>query len=231
MRILTMKKALHTLLLSIFLLTSSLSHGHQGMQPLPRNAFLRREYGFLRPEMLYGACASPNKDVAASCLETERSDATNRFITAHGFKVGLAVGSVLFAFKRLVNPKQHQSPFEVLVWPLIWAMGYADTVLDVSSFIFKEIKIFLCKSMDPLMDPLGFCPMEVVPDLLTSLEVKLLTQWSQFPYNKKLQLGNMIFDLRRGDVQDTTASFAALTNALSLPMEPRELTFNLGTLK
>jgi hypothetical protein len=223
-----MKKMLHTLLMTAVIFASWPSCAHQsGMQPLPRNAFLRQEYAFMRPDMLYEAKGQAmNETAAAEHIEAKRSQATAQLLVSNGAKVGGVISFVLFLFNYKINREAHQSPHEILLWPLIWSMQYSEVALDMLSFTWKAAKDTYCKTFPTIMDPLGFCVVELLPDQLTAFEVKLMTQWDRFPENKRLQLGNMVFDLRRGHVQDTTASFAALSNALSLPTTAKELVYN-----
>ena len=207
--------------------------------PIEKNEFHRLEYEKMKPDMLYNTKGLiRGKEAALNYLLEERNAARNRF-TMHHLPVVLAVtvpiiyllpyhvivpivvGSVT---TKVVSP--HTTWVSILGFPAVWEFEIPKRVQNLLSLWGAPWIYCACEQFGEWVNPSNVCDTLLKPDILTDLELQLMIQWDRFDASKRLALGNMVFNLRKGQVVDTTAAFDALSNALKLPTHPISTAFD-----
>ena len=216
--------------LSFLLLVTPLA---QAQYPLifPKNPFLRNEYEYMHQSGYDIGKLDCDNHSASVHLQQERLKASLFFLGANALKAGMVASAVVVGLKKFEVAGQYHSWVSVLVFPFIWIANFPQAVMDIASLSWDAGKSAICQYTLSYFGSISLCKTLLKEDPLTALEIQLIIQWGKLPYNKQLQLVNGIFDLRRGQVQDTTHTFTALTNALSLPSTIQPPKLDLSLLK
>ncbi len=231
-----MKKIIHIIALVSMMLGSCSLYAHT-QPPIEKNEFHRLEYEKMQPDVLYKTQgAITDKDSALDYLRRERDQARGRY-TFHHLPVVLAVtvpiiyllpmkatiaATAAAASKGVFPP---HSWVTLLGFPAVWEFEIPKRVQNLMSLWGAPWVFSGCENFGYWFNPAHICDPILKPDILTDLEIALILQWDRFELSKQLQLANMIFNLRKGQVYDTTVAFDALSNALKLPTYPTATDF------